>query len=245
MLGKNRIHKFITTLTTVAVMCVYSAAALAAPTSANGEITVSGQVTVNGQPAVSNSTIVFGSTITTGANSSAIISLGTTGKVELLSDASVTLRFTDNSIVVMLTLGKIRVLNSAGIGTTVTTRKATVVGDTGRANSFSVDVGCSDDIRCSQTFVETASGLVTLRTSSTLKLVAAGTNATSGTLNQTGCKPCMRPGSAPPVPVAGLGSGAIAAILIGVGAAAVLAFYLGRDNEITTDGQITVVSPIR
>ncbi len=244
MLGKNRIHKFITTLTTVAVMCVYSAIAIAAPSS-NGEITVSGQVTVNGQPAVSSSTVVSGSTITTGANSSATISLGNTGKVELLSDSSATLKFTDNSIVVMLTSGKTRVMNSAGIGATVTTRKATVVADTGQANSFSVDVGCSDDIKCTQTFVETASGLVTLRTSNTVKQVAAGTDASSGTLNQTGCKPCMRPGSAPPIPVAGIGTGTIAALLIGAGAAAVLAIYLGQENEVSTNGNIVVVSPIR
>ena len=244
MLGKNGIHKFITTLTTIAVMCVYSAVAIAAPTNSNGEITVTGQVTVDGQTAVSNSTVVSGSTITTGANSSATVSLGNTGKVELLADSSITLKFTDNSIVAMLTAGKIRVMNSAGVGATVTTRKATVVADTGQANSFSVDVGCSDDIKCTQTFVETASGLVTLRTSNSVKQVASGTDASSGNLNQTGCKPCMRPGSAPPIPVAGIGTGVIAALLIAAGAAAGLAIFLG-DNEISTRDSVTVISPIR
>ncbi len=244
MLGKNRIHKFITTLTTVAVMCVYSAAALAAPGNSNGEITVTGQVTVDGQPAVSNSTVVSGSTITTGTSSSAVISLGNSGKVELFADSSMTLKFTDNSIVAMLSAGKIRVMNSAGIGATVTTRKATVVADTGQANSFSVDVGCSDDIKCTQTFVETASGLVTLRTANSVKQVAAGTDASSGTFNQTGCKPCMRPGSAPPIPVAGIGTGAIAALLIGAGAAAGLAIFLGRENDVSANDSVTVISPI-
>jgi len=241
MLGKNRINKFITSVMTLAVISVLTTIAFAAPK--NGELTVSGQVTVNGQPAVTNTTIVTGSKITTGANSSAIVSLGSVGKVELLADSSITLNITDNSIVVMLTLGKTRVLNSAGIGATVTTQSATVVADTGQANSFSVDVGCADDARCTQTLVETASGLVTLRSGSSVKQVAAGTDATSGNPAQTGCKPCMRPGSAPPIPVAGVAPGVIAAILIGVGAAAAAAIILGRDNEITTDGNIVVVSP--
>jgi hypothetical protein len=244
MLGKNWIHKIITTFASVAVLLAYSSIVIAAPGNADGEITVSGQVTVNGQPAISNSTLVSGSTITTGANSGAVISLGSNGKVELLSDTSVTLKFTDNSIVTMLTTGKVRILDSAGTSSTVTTRKATVVADVGQANSYTVDVGCSDDIKCSQTFVETASGLVTLRTANTVKQVAAGTDAASGNLSQTGCKPCMRPGSAPPIPVAGISGAAMAAILAAAGGAAIAAAWLGRDNDVTTEGGITVISPI-
>lgn len=244
MLGKNRINKFITTFSAIAMLFVSSSFAFAAVGS-DAEITVTGQVTVNGQSVVSNSTVVTGSSITTGAGSGATISLGSKGKIELLSDTTVILKFTDNSIVAMLSSGKIRVLNSAGIGATVTTRKATVVADTGQANSFTVDVGCSDDIKCTQTFVETASGLVTLRSSNTVKQVAAGTDAASGNLPQTGCKPCMRPGSAPPIPIAGISSGAIAAILAAAGGVALLAIWLGRENEITTDGGVTIISPIQ
>ncbi len=242
MLGKNRINKFITTLSAVAMLCVSSSFAFAS-VGADGEITVTGQVTVNGQSVVSNSTVVSGSSITTGAGSGATVSLGSKGKIELLSDTTVTLKFTDNSIVAMLSTGKIRVLNSAGIGATVTTNKATVVADTGQANSFTVDVGCSDDIKCSQTFVETASGLVTLRSANTVKQVAAGTDAASGNLPQTGCKPCMRPGSTPPVPVSGISGGAIAAILAAAGGAAFLAIWLGRENNVTTDGGVIIISP--
>ena len=50
MLGKNWLRKSITFLTTLAVWCVYSMAALAAPQQdAAGVINVTGQVTVNGQ----------------------------------------------------------------------------------------------------------------------------------------------------------------------------------------------------
>ncbi len=245
MLGKNRIRKYITTLATLALLGAYSSLVLAAPGNTDGEITVTGQVTVNGQPAVSNSTLASGSTITTGSGSGAVISLGSKGKIELVEDTSVNLKFTDNSIVAMLTLGKIRILDSAGIGSTVTTSKATVVSDTGQSNSFTVDVGCSDDIRCTQTLVETASGLVTMRTVNTVKQVAAGADAASGNIPQTGCKPCMRPGSSQPVPVSGISGGAIAAILAAAGGAAILAILFGKENEVTTGGGITVISPVR
>lgn len=246
MLGKNLIRKSITLLTAVAVWSVFSMVALAAPNDVMGEITVTGQVSVNGQSVVSNSTVTSGSTIVTGANSSAVINLGKSGRVEVLSDSSMTLKFTDNSIVGMLVAGKVRVSNSAGIAATVTTRNATVIGDAGQANTFGVDVGCADEERCTQTFVETTAGLVTLRSGSTDKQVAAGTDATFGNPSQTGCKPCLRPGSAAPVATAGLGAGAIAAILLAAAGAVGAAVLLGSDNNDTVIGGGTIViSPSR
>ena len=82
MLGKNIFRKFITSITVAAIWCVYSTVAFAVPTDSAGEITVTGQVTVNGQPAVSNSTILSGATIVAGPDSSAVISLGKTGRIE-------------------------------------------------------------------------------------------------------------------------------------------------------------------
>ena len=194
MLGTNMIRKSITFFTAVAVLCVYSMAVFAAPNDGMGEITVNGQVTVNGQTAVSNSTINSGSTIVTGTNSSAIINLGENGRVEVLSDSTLTLKFNSNSIVGMLDAGKIRVSNKAGIATSFTTKNSTVIADAGQANTFSIDVGCGDEARCTQTFVETTTGLVTLRSGSTDKQVAAGTDASIGNPSQTGCQPCLRPG---------------------------------------------------
>src|SRR3954454_21347491 len=106
MLGKNTVRKFVTLTTVAAVWCVYSMVAFALPVDTAGEITVTGQVTVNGQPAVSNSTIMSGAVIATAQNSSAIVSLGKSGRVEILADSNMTLRFTDNSIVGTLTTGK-------------------------------------------------------------------------------------------------------------------------------------------
>lgn len=240
MLGKNLVHKSITLLTAVAVWCVFSTVGVFAQSNAMGEVSVSGQVSVNGQTAVSNSTLVSGSTIVTGSNSSATVSLGKNGRVELLSDTTLTLKFTDNSIVGMLSAGKVRVSNASGVGTTVTTKNATVIADTGQANTFTVDVGCGNDDKCSMTFVETMTGLVMLRSGNTDKQVAAGTDAVAGNPSQTGCQPCARPNSAPPVAVAGPWW-----LLLLAGAAAGAAILLGGQNETESGGGVVVVSPVR
>ncbi len=247
MLGKNLIFKSITLFTAFAVWSAFSMIAFAAPNDVMGEITVTGQVTVNGQSVVSNSTITSGSTIVTGANSSAVVSLGKNGRVEVLSDSSMTLKFTHNSIVGMLTSGKVRVSNAVGVGTSVVTRNSTVIADSGQANSFGVDVGCADEDRCTQTYVETTAGLVTLRNGTSDKQVAAGTDATFGNPSQTGCKPCLRPGSATPVATAGLGAGLIAAILLAAGGAVAAAVILNNNdnNDTTIGGGAIVLSPSR
>jgi hypothetical protein len=245
MLGKNIIRKSMTLLTAVAVWSALSMAALAAPGDVMGEITVNGEVTVNGQSVVSNTTLTTGSSVMTGANSSATINLGKNGRVEVLSDSSLTLRFTDNSIVGMLMAGKVRVSNAAGIATTVTTRNSTVIGDAGQANTFGVDVGCADEDRCTQTYVETTTGLVTLRSGNTDKQVAAGTDATYGNPSQTGCKPCVRPGTAAPVVTAGFGGGAVAAILAVAAGVVGAALLFGGDNETEVGGGAIVISPSR
>jgi len=239
MLGKNRIRKSITLLTAVAVWCVYSTVIFAATKDITGEITVTGQVTVNGQQAVSNSTIISGSTVETGANSSAVVSLGKLGRVELSADSNLTLRFSEGSITGILNAGKVRVSNAAGVATTITTKDTTAIADAGQANNFAVEV------ECSHTHVDTSAGLVTMRTGTNDKQVAAGTTAEAGNLSQTGCKPCMRPNSAPPVPLAGLGAGAIAAILIAAGIGVGAAVFLGGDNDVVLDGGSQVVSPTR
>lgn len=240
MLGKFR--KSLTLLTTIAIWTVYSMVAFAAAPDMTGEISVTGQVSVNGQQAVSNSTLTSGSTIATGSGSSAVVSLGKAGRIELAADTNLTLKFTDSSVVGMLSSGKARISSAAGVATTFTTKDTTVLADAGQADSFSLEV------ECSHTHVDTLSGLVTMRTGSNDKQVAAGTTAVAGNLSQTGCAPCPRPNSAPPVAALGLGSGAIAAILLGIGGAAAVAVILGSNgNDVTSDnnGTVIVISPNR
>ena len=235
MLGKNCFRKITTSLTAAAVLCVYSMVGLAATKDLTGEITVTGQVSVNGQSAVSNSTIISGSTVVTGADSSAVISLGKIGRVEVLADSNIVLNFSDSSIVGILGSGKVRVSDSAGVSTTITTKDATVIADAAQSNNFVVEV------ECSHTHLDTTSGLVTMREGSSDKQVAAGTTATAGNLSQTGCKPCLRPDSAPPVAVAGWPW----LILAAAGVAGV-AILLGGNNEVSINpNSVIIVSPTR
>jgi len=236
MLGTHSFRKAITSFTAVAILLTYSSFALAAGRDVSAEITVTGQVSVNGQSAVSNSTIVSGSTIVTGDASSAVVSLGKEGRIEILEGSNVVLNFSDNSIVGIVSSGKARVSNAAGVATTVTTKDTTVVADAGQPDNFVIEV------ECSHTHVDTTSGAVTMREGTTDKQVAAGTSATAGNLSQTGCKPCLRPNSAPPVHFGGPWWLLLAAA--GVAGAAIL---LGTQNQsdTTIEGGTIIVSPIR
>jgi len=235
MLGKNSLRKFTTLATLAAFWCVTSMVALAMPTDLTAQITVSGQVTVNGQPAVTNSTVVSGSTIVTGAGSSATVSLGKAGRIEVQENSNIKLDFSENSIIGSLAEGKYRISNAAGVATTMTTKNATVMGDAGQANSFAIEV------ECSHIHVDTTSGLVTMREGSTDKQVVAGTTATAGSLTQTGCKPCLRPGSAPAVAIAGWPW--LIAVAGGIAAAGI--FFGTRKGNTNVGDQVVVISPTR
>jgi hypothetical protein len=235
MSGKNTLRKFISITTLAAVWCVYSMVAFAMPVDNAGEITVTGQVTVNGQPAVSNSTLLSGAVIVTSAGSSAVVSLGKLGRVEILADSNLTLRFTDNSIVGVLSSGKARVSNSAGTAATVTTKDTTVIADSGQADNFLVEV------ECSHTHVDTTTGVVTMRIGSTDKQVVAGTTAVAGNLVQQGCAPCLRPNSTPPTAVAGFPW----LLLVAAGAAGI-GIWLGTQSDDTSfGGGVGIISPVR
>ena len=233
MLVKNCLRKLVTTFTAVAVLCVYTSVAFAQTKDVAGEITVTGQVTLNGQPAVSNATIVSGSTVVTGANSSAIVSLGRIGRVEVLADSNITLNFSDNGITAILSSGKAKVSNAAGVATSVTTKDTTIIADSGQADSFLVEV------ECSHTHVDTIAGMVTMREGASDKQIAAGTSASAGNLAQTGCQPCLRPNSAPPVPIGGWPW----LLLIVAGVAGAVIFLPDNDNE--SGGGGVVISPTR
>src|SRR5215213_8398265 len=101
----------------IAILSVYSMVVLATPgqTGPSGELSVSGQVTVNGQSAISGATVFSDSTITTAKGSSAVVSLGKLGRVELLPESSLKLSFTETGITGMLDSGRVRVSSSSGI----------------------------------------------------------------------------------------------------------------------------------
>src|SRR5947208_16780406 len=100
MISRTWSRKSIAFCVAVAVLSVYSMVALATPVqkAASGELSVSGQVTVNGQAAISGATVFSDSVIATAAGSSAVVSLGKLGRVELLPNTNVKDSFADGNI---------------------------------------------------------------------------------------------------------------------------------------------------
>jgi hypothetical protein len=241
MLNRNFIRKMFASVLLVAVSSVSSMIAMAADAQqeATASISVTGNVTVNDRPAISNSTLVSGSTITTGesANSIATVDLGKLGRVELLSQSSLVLKFDNNGIYATILVGKVRVMNMQGVTTTVTTKEGIVIGDTSQANTFSVES------ECGRTMVNSEVGTATLRAEGQDRQVAAGNEAVAGSLSQTGCRPCLRPNPNAPFPVAGGFLPFLIPILIGTGIAAV--FLANRGNDVEIGGGGIIVSTNR
>jgi hypothetical protein len=235
MFGKNIIRKSVTLVTVAAVWTVYSMVAFALPKDVAGEITVTGQVTVNGQPAVSNQTILSGAVIGTAAGSSAVVSLGKLGRVEVQENSNLSLNFSETGITATLNDGKAGFSTSAGISTSVATKHMTAIADMGQANNFFVQTACANS------WVDTVSGLVTVREGSNDKQVAAGSSEMAGTMGQPGCKPCLRPDSVPGPAVAG----GLWLLLLAAGVGAAAIFFAIGDDDTTSSGSVPIVSPTR
>src|SRR2546423_10700733 len=146
MISRTWSRKSIAFCVAVAVLSVYSMVALATPQKASGELSVSGQVTVNGQAAISGATIFSDSVIATAAGSSATISLGKLGRVELVPNSSVKLSFTDGNISGALDAGRVQVSTLAGTSAIITAKDGAAVADSGQAATFIGDVECGNMI---------------------------------------------------------------------------------------------------
>ncbi len=143
----------------------------------SGKLTaVHGTVTVNGTSAISGATVFSDSTVTTAKGSSAVVSLGKLGRVEVMEETTMKLTFTDDSVSVeMLSAGRVRVSSSPSATATVTTNDGQVVADGSGRQMFTVDT------KCGNTFVSVKVGRVELRAGNTVKQIAAGGQDTAGT----------------------------------------------------------------
>jgi hypothetical protein len=237
MISRTWSRKSIAFAVAIAVLSVYSMVALAKPGQQknSGELSVSGQVTINGQSAISGATVFSDSTVATAANSSAVVSLGKLGRVELLPNTSVKLSFNDGNVSASLDAGRIQVTTLTGVSAIVTTKDGAAVSDASQAASFMVDVECGD-MR-----VNSQGGLVELRAAGKTVPVAAGTTETAGTPQPgTRCTRLARPG------MAGLSGGALAALVLAAGGAIAAAIYgISHNDEITFGGNPIVISPAR
>jgi len=144
---------------------------------------VVGNVTVNGAQAISGGTVNSDSAITTTARSSAVVSLGKLGRVEVLPSSTMKLTFADASVSVsMLDQGRVRISSSSNVTATTTTNDGSVVTTGNQRNEYVVDTSCGN------TFVSVKKGTVELRAGSTVKQIAAGNQDTAGTA-RPGCTP--------------------------------------------------------
>jgi hypothetical protein len=230
MTSKTWSRKFIAVSVAVAVLSVYSMIVLAAPgAKASGELSVAGQVTVNGQKVISGGTLFSDSTISTADQSSASVSIGKVGRVELSPNSNLRLTFSDKSINAMLETGSAHVSTLAGVSVNLTTKEGTVVVDGSQATSFTVNASHG------RTSISTESGLAQLRTGSTVKQVAAGESAMAGMPSPQGDDDDE-----------GLSGGALAALLLAVGGAvAVIIYATTHNNDLNFGGSVTVVSPTK
>ena len=144
---------------------------------------VNGTVTVNGTAAISGATVFSDSTITTAARSSAVVSLGKLGRVEVLPSSTMKLSFSDSNVSVsMLDQGRVRISSSSNVNASVTTNDGQVISTGNQRNEFIVDTSCGN------TFVSVKKGTVELRAGSSVKQIAAGNQDTAGTA-RPGCTP--------------------------------------------------------
>jgi hypothetical protein len=237
MISRTWGRKPITLALAIAVLCVQSMVALAAQqgqTGPTGDLSVVGEVSVNGTSAISGATVFSDSTITTGQNSSAVVSLGKLGRVELLPNSSLKLSFTDTGVNGMLNQGRVRVSSSSGVNANITTKDGSAVADVNQPNVFMVD------LECGNTLVSTQSGRVELRAGDSVKQIAAGNQDTAGQATPgTRCTRFTQPD------MAGIGGGALAALLLAVGGAVAAAIFASQDDDFEFGDGPIVISPSR
>lgn len=239
MISRNWSRMAISLCLTIAILSTFSMVALAAQersATPSGELSVVGEVSVNGTNAISGATVFSDSTIITGKGSSAVVSLGKLGRVELLPESSIKVSFTDNSVMGALDAGRVRYSTSAGTAASVLTKDGTAVADNSQPNVFTVNVECGN------TEVATQSGRVELRAGDSVKQIAAGNQDIAGTAQPgSRCTRLTRSTS-----FGALTGGALAALLLAAGGAIAAAVSAAtQDSDLGIGGIAPVFSPSR
>ena len=174
MISKTLLRKFIAVWLTAAILTMTSVLTAATPVVRSGGLSVTGQVTVDGQSVISGGTFFSDSTIVTAADSSATLSLGRLGRIELPANSSLTLSLIDNSLVGTLHAGRGYVSTPAGVFVNIATKDGLVSVDGSRATSFTIT---SENVN---TTVATEAVLAELRTRDGIEEIASGQNAVTG-----------------------------------------------------------------
>ncbi len=109
-----------------------------------GELSVVGEVSVNGTSAISGATVFSDSTITTARGSSAVVSLGKLGRVEVFPETTVILSFTRSRITVDMRGGGGRVKVKAHVDALVATDYGLIMTTSDKKTDFIVDTDCGN-----------------------------------------------------------------------------------------------------
>jgi hypothetical protein len=231
MIKKTWSRKFVAILVTAAILSVYSMLTLATTGALTGELSVTGDVSVNGQKVTSGGTIFSGSAIVTAKGSSAVVSLGKLGRVELSANSSVRLTFVDKAIVGVLDAGRARVSTPLGVSVNFATKDGAVVVNGTQATAFAVEM------LNGKTVVATESGLAELKSGATTTQIAAGNSGVAGTPNGT---PKDDDSDHK------LSGGALFALLAATGGAvAAIIYATTHGNDLNFGGTVNVVSPTK
>jgi len=232
MIKKTWSRKFVAILVSAAILSVYSMLTLATTGVRSGELSVIGDVSVNSQKVTSGGTIFSGSAIVTAKASSATVSLGKLGRIELSANTSLRLNFVDNAIVGLLDSGLARVSTPAGVSVNLTTKDGSVVVDGQQATAFTVNT------QNGNTVVGTETGVAELRSGTTVTQIAAGESGVAGTPQGGTAKTDDDDKK--------LSGGALFALLAATGGAvAAIIYATTHGNDLNFGGTVNVVSPTK
>ncbi|MFN7928479.1 MAG: hypothetical protein U0Y68_11115 [Blastocatellia bacterium] len=148
-----------------------------------GFLATKGSVSLNSMNATSGATVFTGSQIKTSANSSATISLGNLGQVDLGADSELTLQIDSGIIGGHLRSGQATISASEGVIINVTTADGVAAADGKQPSVLTVDVTAGT------TRVAAANCGATLTTNDHVEVIAAGQESSGPQGNQKGA-PC-------------------------------------------------------
>lgn len=138
----KRIRSFVASSLAIAIFTTSSMVALATPDRRlMGELTVTGAsgVSVNGERAVSGRSISSSSVVATSADSSAVINLGKTGRIELAPNSSLSLNFDEKTISGSINEGDVKISSAPGVAVKFAAKNGEITNEASELNVFSVD----------------------------------------------------------------------------------------------------------
>ncbi len=149
-----------------------------------GQLSTRGQVTLNGINTTSGATVFGGSQIKTGANGSAIISLGKMGQVDLEPETELTLRLEAGVIGGHLRSGRATISAPAGVAVNLATTDGVAVADGKQASVLTVDMTSGN------TRVASVRSEAKVTAGNQVEVVAAGQEVSVGTQSGQKGTPC-------------------------------------------------------